>query len=288
MAADSAQIHDLKAKLERLEEGLKKLIDTTQRDLDVARELQKILFKDSLAIQGLEVKSRYVAANQMHAEFFDLISVGQGREVYWVGSWTENFGLGSLLSQALLRIQTLELANRSGTSVEDMFTELSMSLARTNKEGHYRLFVARFDTLKLQITGLSAGSMPLLMRRMDRNQLGPLEFAASAIRTDWPSDGFLDTVYSSAPATVSEAYAFHLTVPPGSRLFYLGSQWCEDLEPYEILEALDATKLESDSSLLDDLNHLLIHIETHAKEAKTLVDAAAVALRVEATKLHLA
>jgi len=287
---------DLAARLKTLEARLAQLVQSTREDLDIARALQRTLMPNRLPeVPGLTCYARYIGEGDLSAEGFDLIPTKGGAQVWLVGSWTERFGLGSLLLQSLVSLQSRALVEaKPKTSVQEVFNELSIALTEARKSGHYRLHVARLDMSTLQVEGCAIGSLPLLRRSLDRTSWGPWDFVQSEALRQRPE--LLAAAVSAAPVLANQAYAYSFALPPGSRLFYLGASWLGEeptrMPPLAAVEAKLGVRMneatESGSSLLEDLNALLKRAEDALSADLRRADLATLAFDVDPRRLHLA
>ena len=281
----------IKIKLEKLQTHLEVLLQNAELDLEIAAQLQKLLHQNRLnEVHGIECVARYISAHGISSEGFDLITTQKGREVWMVFSWAETFGLSSILLQSMIHLQSKALIEaKSNLQPADVFNDLSHCLAQAKKAGHYRLLVAKFDTAHLKISGCAVGFAPFMMRTKEKNQFQNLALCQPEALSQKPQ--LLNAGMSSTPTPSQDAYHFHFPVPTGSRLYFLSSTFSEakSLEEFKIASALFTEKsMKLQSDLVDDLNLMLMNAEDFLKSHGKTADITAVALQVDASKLHLA
>ena len=284
-----ADLKAFKEKLSKLEISLRALLKSSEEDLEIAQHLQKVLHPNRIPkVPGLKCLARFISAQQLNSEGFDIIPTLKGKESWIIASWTESFGLSSILLQSMVHIQSKALVeSRPDVTPSEIFNELSISLASAKRAGNYRLLVAKLDNLTLKINGFGIGVAPFLTRKMDRNEFGEWSFAFADAFKQKPE--LFEAANSATPVLSDQAYAFAFTVPPGSRLFYLSRSWFETGGLDDFLKALKLDKrAPKKSELIEDLNLLLIHAEDHMRATSLEADITVVALEVDSKKLHLA
>ncbi len=275
----------LKERLEKLEKTLHKLAAEMDNDLNVARALQKLLLPNrTKEIPGVKSLARYISAQQIASESFDLIPTKDGRELWIFTAWTQSFGLSSVLLQALVHLQSRALVeSRPNIGLDEAFNELSTALADAKKAGGYRLMVAKLNTSTLELSGVSTGFAPWLRRARGPGGYGPWDFVSkNAFAPLVPAS-------SAAPqhATQAQHFSFHAT--PGTRLLWLSSGWNEAATSSDVyLKPLELGTAGTANDLADELNHVLIHAQAHLKSTNVEADLTALLLEVDAKKLHIA
>ena len=278
----------LKDRLVKLEKTLQTLAKTMDADLEVARELQKMLLPNRTQdISGLKSLARYISAQQIASESFDLIPTKDGRELWIFTAWTESFGLSSVLLQALVHLQSRALVeSRPNIGLDEAFNELSTSVTQAKKTGHYRLMVAKLNISTLEMSGISVGFTPWFRRSRGPGGYGPWSFAS----TELPITG--DTIApasSDAPELSSQAHHFSFHATPGTRLLFLSPGWnANPKSSQEYLLPLDLESVPRTNDIADDLNHFLMKGQAHLKKTGTEADQTAVILEIDAKKLHIA
>lgn len=280
----------LKAKLVDFEKKLQDLLVSTQEDLGLAEELQKLLMPNRVPdVAGLNIMARYIPAYQISSESFDVIPTKEGRQVWIVTAQTETFGLSSVLLQNMVHLQSQALVDsRPKISVEELFNDLSTSLSRAKKAAHYRLMVARIDVSTLQLSGVGIGAIPLLIKHRDGAHYEPWRWGqadAFALNPTW-----LEPAFSATPTLARQAYSFSYHLRPGTRGLILGSEWlstAKSLKDFE--EALSLSELSNEHhELIKDLNSVLMRAQEHLSDVKKSCDLSALAFEIDAKKLHLA
>ena len=288
---DDGNLSAIRAKLDQFEKTLKNLLQATENDLEIARLLQRALMPNRLPeIPGLKALARYIPSGEVSAECFDIIPTDKGKFVWVVCAWTETFGLSSVLLQSLMHLQGKQLVEgRSNITLEEVYDELSLSLSGAKKNAGYRLLVAKLDMTTLQISGLSQGYPPPLLRSPE-----------SAVRTKWDLLGGsaleaqptkLGRASSATPTLSSDAHAFTAHVTPGTQLYFLGFEWNKDapnLEQFYRPLELGTAQGQKTQDLLATMNHLLIAAQAHLKSLGRMSDLCLVSLEVDAKRLHLA
>lgn len=287
----AAEFEKLKGKLEKLQSHLEVLLHSAEEDLEIGAGLQKLLHKNRLPeVHGLKCLARYISAHGISSEGFDLIATKKGREVWMIFSWAETYGLSSILLQSMIHLQSKALVEaKSDLSAEEIFNDLSISLASAKKAGHYRLLVAKFDTAHLKISGCATGFAPFLLRKREKNQFTPVELCQPEALLQNP--GLLSPAMSTAPVLAKDAYSFHFSIPTGSRLYFLSSGFSESNSVEEFKESsrlFGKKDMAPSSELLEDLNLILMNAEDHLKAKNKSMDLTAVAMEIDASKLHFA
>jgi len=286
----ATEIDKLKAKLEKLEAGLRDLLESTGRDLEVARELQKTLLKNRTPeISGLTVFARFISAGELSAEAFDLLPTKDGRQLWFTASWTSTFGLGSLLLQTLVHLQSRALVeSKPRITPSEAFNDISTALTQARRAGKYRLMVGRLDMSSLLVEGVSIGMAPLLRRTREKNRFGAFETVQDEAFRQSPH--LIQPGMSAAPTLAADAHNFSFTLAPGSRLFYLSPTWREPLTVGEFTQPLRLSDENGQTGLdlSDDMNRLLLAAEKYLENRGTKADLTALAFEVDARRLHLA
>lgn len=277
----------LKDRLLKLEGTLRTLQEGFERDLRIARELQKHLMPNRTPeIPGLTSFARYISAQQVHSESFDLLPSKDNRELWIIFSWAETFGLSSVLLQALVRLQSEALVRaKTGVSPADIFNEVSISLSSARKAGAYRLMVAKLDLASLELLGYSAGLPPWLRRQKSTRGFGAWDF----VQASQLSPTRLAPADSAAPRLAAQADAFAFHLQPGTRVYFLSPGWSQSSDVGTWSQALKLPQIEaSDTDLLTDMNALLVNAQEQLKATKQEADLTALAFEVDPRKLHLA
>lgn len=280
----------LKAKLVDFEKKLQDLLLSTQEDLSLAEDLQKLLMPNRVPeVAGLNIMARYIPAFQISSESFDVIPTKEGRQVWIITAQTETFGLSSVLLQNMVHLQSQALVeSRPKISVEELFNDLSTSLSRAKKAAHYRLLVARIDVSTLQMSGVGIGAVPVLIKHREGAHYENWRWGqadAFALNPRW-----LEPAFSATPTLAQQAYSFSYHLRPGTRGLIVGSEWlstAKSLKDFEKALRLDEVSDEN-QDLLKDLNAFLMQAQEHLSEAKKSCDLSALAFEVDAKKLHLA
>jgi hypothetical protein len=299
-SSDGFSLEAFKAKLSKLETHLKSLLESSSEELHIAKELQKLLHPNRLEkVPGIECLARYISAQDLSCEGFDFLTPKgpHPRESWFVGSWSETFGMSSLLIQTLIKLQSEFTVNRgSPLGPEEFFNSLLASLEGARKKGRVRLLVARLNHHSLKWEGRSVGFAPFLIRRpTPATGFGSWEWTdLRGVQASKDQEKLL------APQTTAEApkfaWNFDFTLSPGARLAFLSPGWAqtESFSEYEKLlwKNLENSKkkntLSPTNTLVDDLNALLIEAEDFLKSKKVERDISAVVWQVSPTKLHLA
>lgn len=287
----SQEFAKFKDKLTKIEQHLQSMLSSTENDLAIAAELQKLLHKNRLPnVPGIQCLARYISAHQLSSEGFDLITTKKGREIWMIFSWTESFGLSSLLLQAMVHLQSKALIDaKTDVSPDEVFSDLSTSLTAAKKSAHYRLLVAKVDAAHLKVTGTSQGFAPFFKRSKEKNTFG--EFTLCQPEAMEQNPALLEPGVSAAPASAAVAHHFHFSIPTGSRLYFLTSTFAEPNTLKDFKNAMgifDTTPTSGQSSLVEDLNAILMKAEDYCAKGGTKADLTCVALEIDEKKLHLA
>lgn len=290
MTKNPNELEILKARLEAFEKNLQDLLKNTEEDLRIAEGLQKALMPNRVpGITGLKIHAKFISAKQLSSESFDIIESKDKRYVWIVNSWTERYGLSSLLLQVLVHLQSVALVNSfSSPDIHQVFNDLSLSLTQTQKTGHYSLRVLRLDLSTLKIQGLSIGQGPLLIRKLEGARLGGFEIFQAEMLMQNPA--LLQKAFSANPVLAENAYAFTGSLEPGTRLYILGKEWnapSADLQSFVAPLAL-LSGVKPGSETLDDLNHLVYRADEFRKKLGLESDITGISLEIDARKLHLA
>lgn len=297
---NSGQLKQLKDKLTLLEQQLKSLLESSQEELQIARELQKFLHPNRIAkVPGVECLARYMSAQELFSEGFDFLTPKDPspRESWFVANWTESFGMSSLLLQTLMRLQSeFVLGRGSPLTPKEFFKEVWQSLEGARKKGKFRLLVGRLNHHSLKFEGVSLGFAPFAIRKpQPSRQLSSWEWADRV----W-AEGLMNQTNPLAPSITSDVASrqveFGFTLSPGSRLCFLSPGWAGtfSFSEYQTLwsninsVALSKGLSNPQSGLVDDLNALLLLAEDHAKENQISADISSIVWEVSPTKLHLA
>ncbi len=282
---DSEDLKVLKSRLLSLEDNLKKLLQTTQEDLILAQDLQKLLSPNRLPeVPGLKVQARYLPALQISAESFDILPTKDHKQIYFVSSWTESYGLSSLLLQSLIHLQSRALLEaKPKASLEEIFNDISTQLTASKKNSRYRFTLLRLDVASLQVTGLMIGGAPLLLKKKHEWKI----VGESELQKDF---SYCQPAQSAAPTLAEKAFPVHFTFEPGSRLFIMGASWNATAPSLEdFLRPLELPQISRESAdLLSDFNHILVKSQGFLKARGEENDLSLLALEVDQKKLHLA
>jgi hypothetical protein len=284
----SQPIDGLKAKLDKLEQHLQALLESTQEDLEIARHLQKLLMPNRLPeIHGLKCLARYISAHDLAAESFDIVAADNKREVWMVLSWTSSFGLGSVLLQSLINLKANGLfkGGRDNLTPEEAFDEITQALTEAQKKATYRLGVLRLDMNSLKLKGCFTGLPPMLYRPREKSAFGNWAYAQPEQLIRNPK--LLERADSQNPVTSAKAYRWEFQLPPGSRFFLLGKEWNPETNLETWMKPLSLTQPGS-GALLEDLNQLLMRAEDHMKQSTRKADLTALAFELDSRVLHLA
>jgi hypothetical protein len=286
---DSGDLGALKRKLDKLEKSIQDLLEGANEDLTIAAALQKLLMPSRLPdIPGIQCFARYVGAAQVSSEAFDIISTKDNRQAWLVMTWTESFGLSSVLLQALVHFQGMALVEaRPQATPTELFNDLSIALTGAKRSGRYRLLVARLDPANLNVTGVAIGMAPPFRRNRETSGFGPWTYVQPEALGQNPA--LLQPAVSASPVLADDAYHFSFTVNPGSRLYFMGMGWNPSQSLEEFVRPLDLPSQSAEKTdLMDDLNHLLFKAQNYSKQQGAGSDVSAVAFEIDSKKLHLA
>lgn len=290
MSKNPNDLEILKARLEAFEKNLQDLVRTTQEDLIVAEALQKALMPNRVPeIPGIKIFAKLMSAKQLSAESFDILPTRDHRAIWIITSWTERFGLSSLLLQVLVHLQSVALLEtQHSLGVSELFNDLSLALTQTQKSGHYCLRVLKLDMTTLKLQGHSVGLGPLLVRKRKGTKLGDFEMlqAEGLIQNPaWMQKGF-----SERPVLAEDSYTVSGTLEPGSRLFVLGREWNAPAGDLESLIAPLGLSMASTQTAdaQEDLNQLMFNADQHRKKLGLESDITGISLEIDPRKLHLA
>ena len=277
----------LKERLAKLEKTLQKLASDMESDLEVARALQKLLLPNRTQdIPGVKSLARYISAQQIASESFDLIPTKDGRELWIFTAWTESFGLSSVLLQALVHLQSRSLVeSRPNISLDEAFNDLSTALTAAKKAGGYRLMVAKLNLSTLELSGVSTGFAPWLRRMKGPAGYGPWGFVTQAPVTH----EMIQPSSSAAPNLAHAAPHFSFHAAPGTRLLFLSPGWNSDATDGEkYLAPLCLSESAPSNDMTADLNHALMKAQAHLNATELEADLTALLIEVDAKKLHIA
>lgn len=287
--SDSAPIQQLKERLAQLEQTLAKIAGGMEEDLEVARALQKQLMPNrTREIPGLTSHARYVSAQQIASESFDLIPTKDHRELWIIAAWTESFGLSSVLLQALVHLQSRALVeSRAKLTPAEAFNEISTALVDAKKRGGYRLMVARLNVATLEMSGCAVGMPPWIRRARQGASFGPWELAqAEALRAQ---PELFEPASSAAPRLADQAYNFSFHLTPGTRLHFLSPGWNPDARVDEFLAPLRLVEQKpAGQDLLGEMNLLHLGAQAQLKAQGREADVTTLSFEVDARKLHIA
>ena len=278
----------LKGRLNQLEQTLSRLVNGMEEDIAVARELQRALMPNHTpAVPGLRSLARYISAQQIHSESFDLIPTKDNRELWVVTAWTQTFGLSSILLQALVHLQSRAIVeSRPKITPAETFNEISTALTGARKSGAYRLMVTKLNLANLELSGVAVGQMPWLRRtRQGSSGFGAWDFVQPEPLRLRPE--LIRPASSESPTMAAQAYSFQAQLSPGTRLFYLSPGWNEQAALNDYLAPL-ALESAPQEDLPGDLNHLLMGAQAQLKRAEREADITGLAFEIDAKKLHLA
>jgi hypothetical protein len=284
-------LNQIKKKLQSFEAQLKTLLGQSEQDLDIASQLQKLLMPNRAPeIPGLKVFARFIPAGKLSAESFDIIPTKDGREVWFINSWTESFGLSSLLLEVLVHLQSQALIHsRAKMTPDELFNDISIAMTKAKKQGQYRLHVSKLDLSTLAFNGLSRGCGPVLRRASPKLASGAhWEMVQPEALIQTPQH--LSPAVSAAPTLAEEAYHFAVTLSPGTRFFILSSEWNGDAKG--LAEFCAPLKLEAapkaGGEVLDDMNHLLLQAQNSLKARHEDCDLSLIGAEIDSKRLHLA
>jgi len=287
---ESDELEQIRRKLKKFESTLQDLLLATQEDLILAEKLQKALMPNRLVdIPGLTCHARYIAAEQVSSDSFDIISAPHHKYIYFMMSFTETHGLSSILLQSLVHLQSKNLImGKQALGLEEIFNTLSASVADAKRAGKYRLMVCRLDTRSLEFSGITKGFCPPVRRRLTRQNLEPFEVLSREAAQNHPTA--FEAAVSTAPALAPDALSFSVHLGAGDRLFLLSRDWNSQAATlHNWLEPLDLDAgSEAGTDLVDDFNYLLGRADRFNKRQEPKGDVSLVALEVDPKKLHLA
>jgi hypothetical protein len=289
MPSDDNNLKQLQTRLNKLEEEIRLILESTQEDLRIARSLQAQLMPNRLPqITGIEAQARYISAKELSSESYDLIPVHRNRELWIIHSWTSNFGLSGVLLQTLVHMRSKQLVLESQSpEVEVVFDQLTESLCETQKKGSYRLLVAKLDLNALKLSGVAIGSVPFLKRSYSKGSLGEFSYIEAEPLLKNPK--LLERALGTEPLSALRAYRFSDQLEAGSRLYLMGREWNGQASLENFAEPLKfKTLLQSspEDTLLSNLNNLAMRIQDHIKNQKH--DITVLGLELNSRLLHLA
>lgn len=267
-------IKDLTAKLLKLEEKLRIILDQHKNDLKIAKKLQNLLLPNRVPeINGVKILARHIAGSETSHDTFDIITTKDQKELFIVGAWTPQFGLSSLLLQTLFHLQSLALLqSRPNITIQEIYNDIKQSITDFNSEASFGLTLIKIDLHTLKIETLFHGTPPLLIRLKDKSHFQEAE--AFPLQYKINSD--------------HDFQFFESQLRPGSRLFYVGTSWKKNKVDEHFFKALKLENLNPNQSLIEDLNHLLFMAEQHQNSQTVKEDITALALELDERKIHLA
>jgi hypothetical protein len=279
---------ELKDKLLKLERTLASLSDSMTTDIEAALALQKRLIPNRTPeVAGVLTHARYLSAQQIHSESFDLVPTRDGRELWIVLAWTESFGLSAVLLQALVHLQTKALVEgRPDTTPEAVFDELTKGLGEARRQGQYRLHVSRLNPSKLELSGCAVGQLPWLRRARAGGAWESMEpVGAEGLMQ---KQNLFESGDSARPIAAKDAHTFRFRVTPGDRLYLLGRSWAPQATLAEVLAAVAPARASPAKDLVEDMNALLLAADADRRARQLDADLTLIGLEVSPTKLHLA
>ena len=280
----------LKERFNKLEGDLKGLLESTQDDLEIARALQAQMTPTEIPeLPNLKGSIRYVSALEMNSESFDFIPLRTNKELWIIQTWTSSFGLSSVLLKSLLRIKSAQiLENQENPIPETIFDLLTNALCDVQKKGSYRLSITKVDLTKLELSGVSIGQPPILLREYNKGVLG--QFSWVMPEPLIANSNLLEATPAQEPISSLRSYRFSKTLVPGSRLYLTGRQWnskstFEDYaKPFELSNIMENDR---DDSLLSNMNHLSIQMKEHLDKSDTKSDITVIGLEIDPRALRL-
>ncbi len=297
--SDSQDIKKLGDKLSILDAQLKKLLEATQSDLEIARQLQKALVPERLPqIHGLQCFAKHMSSGQMAADFFDIIPFQDKWGTYFIAAWTETFGLSAILLQTLVHIQGQRIVEKNGNPpADDIFFELIPALRKAKKHAKYSMLVMRLDLKSLTLSGLSVGMPPLWLRLPEHtpkqptgHKKGIFQDLATELNIS-PESPCFQLPNSGEDLQDDQIFKFKLNVEPGTRILYLSPTWGDSLSIEGRKQALDIEDYQStkaNTEILDDLNYLMLRAEDFMKTQSKQSDISSAGFEVHPKILHLA
>jgi hypothetical protein len=296
-------LKNLKNKLDLLEGRIRDLLTSTEEELKLARKVQALLMPNRLPkFHGLECFAKYVSARELSSEFYDLIASENHRILWIVQSWTSNFGLATLVTQTFMNLQNQKLlGNNAKGDLYEIFQQMLQTILALSDadQGNLRLMIRRLDMSRLSMESLGFGFPPPLVRHQEKNQWG--NFQAEGLEFYLKNPGLLKPVSFSEISKLSMKNRMYVTqFKPGQRFYLVGSSWnpTESVEEFFRglkLDLADGFQEDSaspvptkDSTLLDDLNYLVLETQRAQKKRPVQADVCIEAFQTDKKLLHLA
>lgn len=287
----------LKERLQNMESQLQKLVESAEEDLALAKELQVALTPTEIPkLPGLQGTARYKSAYEMSAESFDLIPSSDKKELWIIQYWSSSFGLSSVLLRSLVKIKAQQILNQGPSNepetVFDSLTESLLSAKKGKKAKTFRLGVYRLKLSTLQLHGVCIGQLPPLIREMhsqrsQSQEWGPFKWAQPEALISNPA--LLEARSSEEPLSALSVFRPHIQLKPGSRFYFMGRAWAENISLEEIGGPLNLHNYhpEKDAdTLVDNLNHLGLHIDKHMKAKEISADNLLMGFQVDSRMLY--
>jgi hypothetical protein len=274
MSSDS--LAELREKLLKLEARLKTILESHKRDLGLAQKLQNHLLPNRTPqIPGLSVFARHIPGSETSHDTFDIITTRDEKELYVVGAWMPQFGLSSVLLQALFHLQSLALVQaRPDLSLEELYETIVKGLQDFDAKADFRLSLLKIDIHTLKTDVILHNAPPLLVRYRESGRF------QKAI--NFPENALFN------PLAVS-AFKASTILRPGARLFYVGTAWNNEAHgDTKFFAPLKFDAMPGDASLVDDISHLARYAEMHQKDKAQFQDVTVLGFEVDAKKIHLA
>jgi len=180
-------------------------IEKRQLDLDLslASGIQQMLLPhDAPRIDGLDVDARYLAAQKVSGDFYDLFALSETRLGVAVAD-VSGKGIPASLLMAICRTNLRQIAPRHASPAQTLI-ELNRTLGGTLQPGMFiTLLYAVIDTARREVTFARAGhELPLFARRAPSGQVA-VEFLGSE---GMPLGLVPDEIFSAAIADRTEPF----------------------------------------------------------------------------------
>jgi sigma-B regulation protein RsbU (phosphoserine phosphatase) len=135
-----------------------------EEQLGVARRIQEGLLPATLHVPGCEVAARIRFCLQVAGDFYDCISLRDGRVLLAIGD-VAGKGVGAALLMANVQASLRAIKN-TGISLTDVASEINAIVHQNTPSNLFiTLFVAIYDPLRRNLTYVNAGHNPPILRR---------------------------------------------------------------------------------------------------------------------------
>jgi sigma-B regulation protein RsbU (phosphoserine phosphatase) len=200
-------------------------VDKQQLDLDIAlaSDIQQMLLpREMPAVPGLDIDARYLAAQKVSGDLYDVFKLGDGRVGLAVAD-VAGKGISASLLMAICRTTLRQIAPHLSSPAQ-VLTEVNRSLAGDMREGNYiTMTYAVVDASKNQVTVARAGHELTLLSRRDATTgtyisefIGSEGMPVGMVDADLFEAAIEDRTLEFAPGSTLVLYTDGLTEAPNA------------------------------------------------------------------------